>query len=108
MIHRMLAALAATFALAAADPASAQPYPSRPVKIIVPFAAGGPADVYARFLAQRLQDTMGQPFVVENRPGAGALLAAASVPITDPAPGRSSTTKGWPRADSSRWPMKRA
>src|SRR2546423_15289710 len=62
----------------------AQDYPTRPVNLIVPFAAGGPADVYARFLAQRLQDAMGQPFVVENRPGGGAVLgtdiAVKSVP----------------------------
>ena len=68
----------------AASLAAAQDYPARPVKILVPFAAGGPADVYARFLAQRLQDTMGQPFVVENRPGAGAIIgtemAAKSLP----------------------------
>jgi tripartite-type tricarboxylate transporter receptor subunit TctC len=64
--------------------ASAQSsYPNRPVKIIVPFAASGPADNYARFMAQRLQDALGQPFVVDNRPGAGAIIgtdAAAKSP----------------------------
>ena len=54
--------------------ASAQAYPSRAVKIVVPFAVGGPADVYARFIAQRLTDTMGQSFVVDNKPGAGSVI----------------------------------
>src|ERR1700751_2111590 len=62
----------------------AQDYPARPVKLLVPFAAGGPADVYARFLAQRLQEAMGQPFVVEDRPGGGSIVgtdaAAKSAP----------------------------
>lgn len=62
----------------------AQAYPARPVKIIVPFAAGGPADNYARFMAQRLGDALGQSFVVDNRPGAGSVIgtdaAAKSAP----------------------------
>jgi tripartite-type tricarboxylate transporter receptor subunit TctC len=55
-------------------PASAQAYPSRAVKIVVPFAVGGPADVYARFIAQRLSDSLGQSFVVDNKPGAGSVI----------------------------------
>src|SRR5438105_7391415 len=70
--------------IAASASALAQDYPNKPVKLLVPFAPGGPSDVYARFLGQRLQDAMGQPFVVENRPGGGAVLgteiAAKSTP----------------------------
>jgi tripartite-type tricarboxylate transporter receptor subunit TctC len=64
-------AIAAVLAIA---PALAQEWPARPVKIIVPFAAGGPADIYARFIGQRLQDALGQPFVVDDRPGAGSVV----------------------------------
>jgi tripartite-type tricarboxylate transporter receptor subunit TctC len=68
-----------------ASPASqAQDYPSRPVKIVVPFGAGGPADVYARVLAQYLGETLKQPFVVENRPGAGSIIGTDAVAKSDP------------------------
>ena len=65
-------------------PAWSQDYPARPVKIVVPFAAGGPADVYARFLAQRLQEALGQPFVVEDRPGAGSVTGTDAVAKSAP------------------------
>lgn len=66
-------------ALWVATAAHAQAWPTKPVRIIVPFASGGPADNYARFLAQRLPDQLGQPFVVENRPGAGAIIGTEAV-----------------------------
>jgi len=62
-----------TLALAAGL-AHAQSYPNRPVKIVVPFAAGGPADNYARFMAQRLGEELKQSFVIDNKPGAGSII----------------------------------
>jgi len=64
--------------------AFAQAYPSKPVRVIVPFAAGGPADNYARFISQRLQDVMGQPFIVDNRPGAGSVIGTDAVAKSAP------------------------
>ncbi|MCE3271045.1 MAG: tctC, partial [Ramlibacter sp.] len=75
----LVAAATCAAALLQAGPAAAQAYPNRPVKIIVPFAVGGPADVFARFLAQRLPDQLGQTFVVENKPGAGAVIGTDQV-----------------------------
>jgi tripartite-type tricarboxylate transporter receptor subunit TctC len=80
-----IATILAFLACAALAPfASAQDYPSRPVRIVVPFAAGGPADVYARVLAQRLQESLGQPFVIENRPGGGSVLGTDIVAKSAP------------------------
>ena len=63
----------------AAVPALAQDYPARPVKIVVPFAPGGSADVFGRFIAQRLGESMGQSFVVENKPGGGSVIGTDGV-----------------------------
>jgi tripartite-type tricarboxylate transporter receptor subunit TctC len=81
---RWLAAGACAAGLLQAVPAAAQNWPTRPVRIVVPFATGGPADVYARFLAQRLPDLLGQSFVVENRPGAGAVIGTDLVAKSPP------------------------
>ncbi|MEK7231897.1 MAG: tripartite tricarboxylate transporter substrate binding protein [Pseudomonadota bacterium] len=62
----------------------AQQYPSKPVRIIVPFGAGGPADIYARFLGQRLQESLGQSFVIDDRPGAGSIIGTDLVAKSPP------------------------
>jgi tripartite-type tricarboxylate transporter receptor subunit TctC len=65
-------------------PAAAQTYPSRTVKMIVPFGAGGPADVYARVLAQHLSEETKQSFIVEDRPGAGSVIGTDAVAKSAP------------------------
>jgi tripartite-type tricarboxylate transporter receptor subunit TctC len=65
-------------------PAAAQNYPNRTVKLIVPFGAGGPADVYARVLAKYLSDETKQSFVVEDRPGAGSIIGTDAVAKSTP------------------------
>jgi len=77
------AAVCALLTLAVTLPAPAQDYPSRPVRIIVPFGAGGPTDVFTRAIADELLKSLKQPFVMENRPGAGTIIgsdAAAKSP----------------------------
>src|SRR6516162_5836398 len=59
--------------------ASALDYPTRPVRIVVGFSAGGPTDIFARLIGQWLSERLGQPFVVENRSGAGSTIGIALV-----------------------------
>src|SRR5262245_50336863 len=72
MTKTLLLALALLAASVAG--ASAQPYPSKPVTVIVPFAAGGATDVLARFLGERLRAVLGQPIIIENVTGAGGSI----------------------------------
>ena len=70
----MLALAAGLLGVAAAAPSLAQDYPTHAVRIVVPFGAGGPADVAARLIGNALQESFGQPFVIENRTGAGGVI----------------------------------
>ena len=83
MMHRR-PFLLATPALLLAGGAAAQSWPQRPVRVIVPFGLGGSADVAARFLAEPLQQALGQPFIIENRPGAGATIGTDAVAKSPP------------------------
>ena len=78
MISKRIA-LAAALLCFSVVAASAQPYPTKPIRIIVGFAAGGPADVMARLVGQKLSTILGQSIVVENRAGAGGALGARAV-----------------------------
>ena len=79
-LARTLAALALALPLAAI----AQSWPAKPVKIVVPFAAGGPADIYARALAEKLSQALGQAFVVEDKPGGGSIVGTDTVAKSAP------------------------
>lgn len=82
LMSRLGLALAAVLTLAL--PAAAEDYPSRTVKFIVPFGAGGPADVFARVLAQHLGDVLKGTFIVEDRPGAGSIIGTNEVAKSAP------------------------
>src|SRR5512143_2704195 len=68
----------------AATPAMTQAWPAKPVRIVVPFGPGGPADVYARVLGQELSEVLKQQFVIENKPGAGAIVGTDIVAKANP------------------------
>jgi tripartite-type tricarboxylate transporter receptor subunit TctC len=78
----VLLALAAPFPATAADPAGG--YPARPVRIVVPFTPGGQPDIVARLIAPKLADSLGQQFVVDNRPGAGSIVGSRIVASSTP------------------------
>ena len=68
-------------AMVAASVASAEDYPARPIRVVVGFTAGGPLDVPVRFIAERLSKSIGKSVVVENKPGAGSMLADSGRPV---------------------------
>src|SRR5215471_2096521 len=85
LLRPLAVVLALAGAVALAAPAiGADDYPTRPVRIIVPFGAGGPTDVYARAIAEELRKSMHQTFVMENRPGAGTTIGTEVVAKSPP------------------------
>jgi tripartite-type tricarboxylate transporter receptor subunit TctC len=74
-IIRTLLAIVAAFAASVAGPAAGEPWPTRPVHLMIPFPPGGAADIMARVLADEMSTSLGQPVIVDNKPGAGATLA---------------------------------
>jgi tripartite-type tricarboxylate transporter receptor subunit TctC len=84
MIKRVVLLLIVAFGLFPAGPTCAQPFPTRPIKMIVPFPPGGPVDVTARLMGQHLSRTLGQSVIVENRAGAAGSLGAKAVASSDP------------------------
>ena len=83
-MNRMRWLAAASLSLLCASGAAAQNYPTRPVTIIVPYAAGGGTDLLARMVGQKLEQRLGKSFVVENRPGGGTVIAALAVAKAPP------------------------
>ncbi|MBV9459938.1 MAG: tripartite tricarboxylate transporter substrate binding protein, partial [Bradyrhizobium sp.] len=76
--------LAAALLLSGTAPSMAEGYPTRPVRVVVGFPAGGPTDIIARIVAQKLSESLGQNFYVENLPGVGSNLASGQVARATP------------------------
>jgi len=77
--YLLAAAISGLVALAASGPVAAQAFPSKPIKIVVPYTPGGPTDIPARLVGQKLSELFGQPVIIDNRPGAGGNIGADAV-----------------------------
>src|SRR5262247_3486466 len=81
VVRQLLSCLALAFAIGTA---SAQSYPNKPIRMIVPFPAGGAGDVLARIIGQKMQESWGQPVLVESRPGGNTIIASEAVAKASP------------------------
>src|SRR5262249_60766206 len=91
------AMLCTTLCFAQNAPTATEPYPARPVRIVVPFAAGGPGDLISRLVAQKLSEGLGKQFYVENQGGAGGNIGLGSAARARPP----AATRSWSRARPS-------
>jgi tripartite-type tricarboxylate transporter receptor subunit TctC len=80
----LAAALTTILGVAVSPPAGAQSYPGKPIRMVIPFAPGGPTDVFARLIGQQLSEAWGQPVVADNRPGATGTLGTSMVVKAQP------------------------
>jgi len=83
-LNRLVGAFSLTLSVMAASPALAQAFPDKPVRVVVPYAPGGLGDVLGRTLGRRMSEALGQPVIIENRPGAAGMLGAGSVARSAP------------------------
>ncbi len=84
MTQRIFAAALAAFLVAAASPGATQTYPNRVIKAVVPYTPGGPIDVTSRIVTRRLSEILGQPIIIENRPGASGMIGNRAVAAAEP------------------------
>jgi tripartite-type tricarboxylate transporter receptor subunit TctC len=84
MTRWKIVAVTAAILIAAAPPSAAQTYPDRTIRVVVPYTAGGPIDVTSRIVTKRLAEVLGQPIVIENRPGASGMIGNKAVAAAEP------------------------